>query len=94
MAAHAARAGGGAAALPVLASDAAAAAPGLAAVPPPAGGASTDVPGWEAVRLLAPRAELRLLVAARASLADAARLGCAGRGDFRYSLIDLCALGS
>lgn len=84
MAAHAARMGDGSArAVPALASDAGASAPGLDSVPLPsvAGmdfsrGAGAAVPGWEAVRLLAPRAELRLLAVGRATLADAQRLGC------------------
>ena len=85
VAAHAARAGEhGARALPALASDARPASPGLESVPLPrvpgldlANGAAGGVAGWEAVRLLAPRAELRLLVSGRATLDDAQRLGCA-----------------
>ncbi|KAK9822214.1 hypothetical protein WJX81_006927 [Elliptochloris bilobata] len=86
VAAHAARAGdAGAQALPVFASDARPAAPGLDSVPLPrvpgldlANGAAVGVPGWEAVRLLAPRAELRLLATGRATLNDAQRLGHLG----------------
>ncbi len=57
-------------------------------------GIAMAVPGWEDVRLLAPHAELRLLVCGQPSLIDAHRLRCAPMckcisQDMDYNMVEI-----
>ncbi|KXZ56481.1 hypothetical protein GPECTOR_1g430 [Gonium pectorale] len=74
--------------LPALVSGVRPALPDSGSIPPPElpQGIQLDAsglpsfPGWSDVRLLAPRAELRLLLVGGCGLLDAGRLGCLGEG--------------